>query len=448
MPRENLTDIRLKALRPADAGKRYVIMDAQVPNMGVRVTDKAPANGSKMKAGQVSFIYIARYGKAAQPARRALGEYDIMSLDGARTKAREWAALIARGIDPKEQEEEARQKAEAEKREKDKGAAGRRARQFERVLVRFIRARKRDGIRKWREDRNDFKRECLPVWRGKDVGAIRNPDIMAVLEKINDRGATRQALNMAQKIGTVFNWCVDDELIDASPYRAKKVRTAIGEKSSRKRVLTDTEIRTLWKVTDGTAKGVGAVEASVYRLLLLTGQRLNDIARASWSEIDLDKKVLTIPAARFKSDRDHAVPLTDDAVEIIKGLPRFGKKNDSWLCSLDGAKPVTIGHKVKLRVIAAMLAVLREDDPEATLPAWVNHDIRRTVRTRLSELDVMDEVAEAVIGHVPTALVRTYNQSERLKVKRDALTRWEGALAALTGRGKASNVVAISAMAS
>ncbi|WP_156941242.1 hypothetical protein [Mesorhizobium sp. LSHC422A00] len=90
-----------------------------------------------------------------------------------------------------------------------------------------------------------------------------------------------------------------------------------------------------------------------------------------------------------------------------------------------------------------MLAALRKDDQEAKLPAWVNHDIRRTVRTRLSELDVMDEVAEAVIGHVPTALVRTYNQSDRLKVKRDALTRWEGALLALTGRETASNVVAM-----
>ncbi|RWJ41563.1 tyrosine-type recombinase/integrase [Mesorhizobium sp.] len=439
MPRENLTDIRLKALKPADAGKRYVIMDAQVPNMGVRVTDKAPANGSKMKAGQVSFVYIARFGKAAQPARRALGEYDIMSLDGARTKAREWAALIDKGIDPKEQEVEERRVAEAARLARENGAAERRKKQFERVLVRYITARRRDGIRKVEEDRNDFKRECLPAWRGKAVGDIQSADVMAVLAKINKRGATRQALNMAQKIGTFFNWCVDDELITASPFRAKKVRTTIGEKVSRKRVLTDAEIRALWKATDGTTKGLGAVECAVYRLLLLQGQRLNDIAQASWSEIDLDRKTLTVPAARFKSGRDHVVPLTDEAIEIIGKLPRFKKCN--WLCSLDGQHPVTIGHKVKLRIDAAMLAALREEDPNANLPAWVNHDIRRTVRTRLSELDVMDEVAEAVIGHVPTALVRTYNHSDRLKVKRDALTRWEGALLAIVGTQKASNVV-------
>ncbi|BCG80082.1 tyrosine-type recombinase/integrase [Mesorhizobium sp. 113-3-3] len=441
MPRENLTDNRLKALKPAASGQRYVIMDAQVPNMGVRVTDKAPLNGSKMKAGQVSFIYVARFGGAAQPARRALGEYDIMSLDAARTKAREWAALIDRGIDPKEKDAEEKRLAEAARRERENGASERRKKQFERVLARYIAARRRDGIRKVEEDRNDFKRECLPAWRGRAVGDIQSADVMAVLEKINKRGATRQALNMAQKIGTFFNWCVDDELISASPFRAKKVRTMIGEKTSRDRVLSDAEIAALW-----TATAAGDVYSAVYRLLLLTGQRLNDIAQASWSEIDLDRKTLTVPAARFKSGRDHVVPLTDDAIEIIGKLPRF-KKCD-WLCSLDGQGPVTIGHKVKMRIDAAMLAALREDNPEATVPAWVNHDIRRTVRTRLSELDVMDEVAEAVIGHVPTALVRTYNQSDRLKVKRDALTRWEGALASIVGEEKASNVVAMAGRAS
>ncbi|BCH01803.1 integrase [Mesorhizobium sp. 131-2-5] len=440
MPRENLTDNRLKALKPAKPGERYVIMDAQVPSMGVRVTDKAPLNGSKLKAGQISFIYIARFGGAKQPARRALGEYDIMSLEAARTKAREWAALISRGIDPKEQEAEAKEKAEAEKRERVRGAADRRRKQFERVLVRYIAARRRDGIRKVEEDRNDFKRECLPVWRGKAVGDIQSADVMAVLEKINKRGATRQALNMAQKIGTFFNWCVDDDLIIASPFRAKKVRTTIGEKTSRDRVLSDAEIGALW-----TATAAGDVYSAVYRLLLLTGQRLNDIAQASWSEIDLDRKTLTVPAARFKSGRDHVVPLTDDAIEIIGKLPRF--KGCNWLCTLDGQGPVTIGHKVKTRIDAAMLAALRKDDPEATVPAWVNHDIRRTVRTRLSELDVMDEVAEAVIGHVPTALVRTYNQSDRLKVKRDALMRWEGALKGIVGAEQASNVIPMSGRA-
>lgn len=432
MPRENLTDARLKALKPAKVGKRYEIMDAQVPNMGVRVTDKAPANGSKLKAGQVSFVYVARFGGAAQPTRRALGEYDVMSLNQARTKARQWAALIDRGIDPKVQKAAAVREA-AEKLD----------RSFETILARFIKARRRDGVRKVEEDEKDFNRECLPKWKGKDVRALTMTDIMQVVESIADRGKQRQALNVAQKIGTFFNWCVDDDVIEVSPYRPKKVRTAIGEKDSRDRILTDAELRAFWKATDGSVEGIGPVVSAAYRLLLLNGQRLNDIAEASWPELDTKKQALLIPADRFKSDRDHVVPVTEDAMAIIEKLPRF-KKCD-WMFSLDGEAPVTIGHKVKQRLDAAMLAVLKKDDPEATLPHWVNHDLRRTVRTRLSRLKVLQDIAELVIGHIPAKLVRIYDPDpfSYIDEKRDALTRWEGALAGIVGQEKASNVVSM-----
>ncbi|RWN26418.1 MAG: site-specific integrase [Mesorhizobium sp.] len=425
MPKVSLTDFKVKNLKPADAGKRYDVMDADVRGFGIRVNDKR----------ERTFIYYSRFPGKAAPERRSIGEYPAISLEDARKKAGAWRDLIKNGIDPKVRDEEARQAERA-------AATQKLDRAFETVLDRFIKARRRDGIRKVSEDEKDFNRECLPKWKGRDVASLTMADIMEVIEGISSRGAQRQALNMAQKIGTFFSWCVDDEVIDVSPFRAKKIRTAIGEKVSRNRVFTDKEIQAFWMATEK----LDVVPRSVYRLLLLTGQRLNDIAQASWSEVDLEKKVLTIQAARFKSERDHAVPLTDDAVEIIKALPRW--KKCPWLFSLDGEHVATIGHKLKLRVDMAMVAVLKEDDEEATLPAWVNHDLRRTVRTRLSELDVMDEVAEAVIGHVPTALVRTYNQSDRMKVKREALTRWEGALAGITGRQKASNVVAIPARAS
>jgi integrase len=434
MAKVSLTDFKVKNLKKAPAGKRYDVMDAEARGLGVRVNDK----------GERTFIFYSRFPGKSAPERRVIGEYvepdengqhPAMSLADARKKAGEWRGLIKSGIDPKVKEEEART---AEKT----AAVQKLDRAFDTVLDRYIKARRRDGIRKVDEDEKDFNRECLPKWKGRDVAALTMTDIMEVIDGIAARGAQRQALNMAQKVGTFFNWCVDDEVIEVSPYRAKKIRTAIGEKSSRDRVLTDAEITVFWKATEK----LDVVPRSVYRLLLLTGQRLNDIAQASWSEVDLEKKVLTIPAARFKSERDHAVPLTDDALEIIKALPRW--KKCPWLFSLDGASAVTIGNKVKTRLDMAMVAALKGDDDEATLPAWVNHDLRRTVRTRLSELDVMDEVAEAVIGHVPTALVRTYNQSDRMKVKRDALTRWQGALNAIVGQKQADNVIPMTGRAS
>lgn len=434
MARQTLSDRTLKALKPAPAGGRYEIFDAIVPSMGVRVTDK----------GKRSFVLLARFPGSNNPTRRALGEYPVLELGDARTKAREWLALLEKGIDPKQQIEDERQAREREQ-------AGRHERSFEKVLERYIKARRRDGVRKVDEDERDFRRECLPttyepnkdrkgvkpVWEGRAVDDITMSDILAVVEAIRDRGAKRQALNMAQKIGTFFNWCADDEIIPVSPYRPKRVTIAVGERQSRDRVLTDDEIRAFWKATEA----LGAVYRDVYRILLLTGQRLNDIARASWSEIDFEKKTLTVPAARFKSDRDHVLPLTDDVSAILNNVKRW--KNCPWVFSLDGKTPATMGDKVKRRLDEKMLAALREaaGGDEAALPAWVNHDLRRTVRTRLSELDVLDEVAEAVIGHMPTKLNRTYNHSDRLRVKLEALTRWQGALRALIDGAPVDNVI-------
>ena len=200
-------------------------------------------------------------------------------------------------------------------RAREKAAAEKQDKSFATILARYIKARRRDGVRKVDEDEQDFNRECLPAWKDKAVGDITMADILKVVEAIRDRGKTRQALNMAQKIGTFFNWCADDDLIPASPYRPKRVRIALGERQSRDRVLTDNEIRAFWTAT----AELDATYRDVYRLLLLTGQRLNDIAQASWSEIDHNKKTLTVPAARFKSDRDHVVPLTDDVIAILDG---------------------------------------------------------------------------------------------------------------------------------
>lgn len=443
MARQTLSDRTLKALKPASAGKRYELFDAIVPSMGVRVTDKVADKQSGR--GKTTFFLLARFPGSSNPTRRALGEYPALELAAARDKAREWLAMLEKGIDPKQQIED-------EKQAREREQAGKKDRAFETVLGRYIKARRRDGVRKVDEDERDFYRECLPtlhepnkgkkvkpVWEGKAVDEITMGDILKVVEGIRDRGAQRQALNMAQKIGTFFNWCADDEIIPMSPYRPKRVTIAVGERQSRDRVLTDDEIRAFWKATES----LGAAYRDVYRILLLTGQRLNDIARASWPEISFEKKTLTVPAARFKSDRDHVLPLTDDVVTILEGVKRW--KNCPWVFSLDGKVPATIGHKVKSRLDEKMLAALREatGDDDVEIASWVNHDLRRTVRTRLSELDVLDEVAEAVIGHMPTKLNRTYNHSDRLRVKLEALTRWQGALRAIVEGKKADNVVSL-----
>ena len=164
-----------------------------------------------------------------------MGEFPALPLAAARDRARDWLALVERGIDPAVQAEE-------DRRQRDRAAVEKMDRSFETTLQRYITARRRDGVRKVEEDRRDFERECLPVWRGRDIASLTMADILKVVEGIAARGKTRQALNVGQKIGSFFSWCEDDELVERTPYRPKRIRNAIGTKQSRARVLNDHEI--------------------------------------------------------------------------------------------------------------------------------------------------------------------------------------------------------------
>src|SRR5262245_23383716 len=98
MARRTLNDRIIKALKPAKAGQRHETWDALVPGLGVRVTD----------TGAKSFVLATRYPGSTNPARRSLGAYGELTLEQARTKARQWLALVQRGIDPGEEQERKR----------------------------------------------------------------------------------------------------------------------------------------------------------------------------------------------------------------------------------------------------------------------------------------------------------------------------------------------------
>ena len=220
-------------------------------------------------------------------------------------------------------------------------AAAKRDRSFETILGRYIKARRRDGVRKVDEDERDFNRECLPVWEGRAVDDITMADILKVIETIRDRGETRQASTWRRKSAR-FSTGAPTTTYPGIAIPAEARRIALGERQSRDRVLTDDEIRAFWKATgeiDPTYRDVYRRPASDRA----ASERYRSARHGRKSTCD--KKTLTVPAARFKSDRDHVVPLTDDVIGILDSLPRW--KNCSWVFSLDGEHAVTISDKVK-----------------------------------------------------------------------------------------------------
>ena len=151
-----------------------------------------------------------------------------------------------------------------------------------------------------------------------------------------------------------------------------------------------------------------------------------------WAELDPDARTWTLPAARAKNKREHVVPLGNAALDIIKGLPRVEGRR--FLFSTTGRTHVSGFSKAKAKLDAAMRA-LRGDVAEL-VPAWVIHDIRRTVATNLQKLGVRLEVTEAVLNHVSgsrSGIVGVYQRHDYADEKRQALEAWAHRLETIIG---------------
>jgi integrase len=402
--KRSLTDRYLKSLKGSKDGKPYDIRDTEIRGLRVRV----------MPSGERTFVLLARYKHGGAPTRRALGGYPALGLAEAREKAREWRLLISRGIDPAQ--EEARKRAAELRKQKTTFLA---------VAEDFIQE-KLPSERKRREVERDIRREFIPVWGARPITDITALDVRALIKRVRDEGKTYQAHNLLGHVRRLYNWAIGQHVygIESSPCDRLKPREIIGEKKERTRILNDAELRAAWRAADR----IGYPYGPVFKLLMLTGQRKSEVAEAHWSEFNLAKQIWTIPVERMKTGAAHVVPLSDDAMAILKPLPRFDGGN--YLFSVQfGKRPVAAFSAAKSQFDAEMLKALREDEPKAKLPDFVIHDIRRTVRTGLSAIpNISDLVRELVIGHTKPGLHKVYDQYAYLDEKRFGLDAWSARL--------------------
>jgi integrase len=424
MANVTLSDRTLKALKPAPAGKRYERRDSIVPGLLVRVTE----------TGKRTFMLQTRFPGSDQPTRRALGEYGVISLETARKKAREWIELVRKGVDPAG--------AEAER----KGAElVRQTNTFAAVAEDYFRLQvigpdpAKPRQRKAAEVIRDFRSTFIERWGGRPITSITRAEVLTLIESVRDRPAPAQARNLLGYLKTFFSWAIERGTygLESSPCADLKGARIVGEQQSNDRTLSNAELFAFWHATGQMPYPYGPI----YRLLLLSGLRLNEVADAVWSEFDL-KGIWTIPASRMKGKngkaRPHSVPLTADILDILSGLPRFNG-GEYLFSTTNGKSPVWVSVKIKRRLDAAMLDILRgiakergEKPEKVVLPLWVNHDLRRTLRSRLSKLRVSADVAEAVLAHVKPGIRGVYDRYEYFDEKRQALELWAEQLRAMT----------------
>lgn len=452
--RATLTDEKIAKLNPASAGQRYHVYDADeaVPGFGVRVTDRGP----------VSFILYTRFSPGSPPARTTLGKVGPMKVGQARSKAEQWLSMLEAGLDPRAEEREAREaarkaKAGAKKERRDVTFAG--------AAQAYMEHKRRAGHRRADVAEREINRHLVTRWGKKLVSEVRRSDVVGMVEDLTEQGKARTAHDMFAHARAIFSWAIDKGWygLEHSPCDRMKPSRLIGAKKIRMRVLTDEELLAYWRVS----RRLGYPLGSFYRVLLLTGQRVSEVAGMRWRElhpeiakllrnselVDWAKipaaiKVWTIPPERFKSNSSHIVPLSDAVCRELASLPLF-RGGDYVFTSTFGKKPINGFANAKARLDNGMVLTLRaiarqnrEDTSTVDLAPWVQHDVRRTVRTRLSGLRVPADVAEMVVGHSKQGLKRVYDQHEFVEEMREALEAWAQQVESIV-EPKASNVVAL-----
>jgi integrase len=443
-----ITDRLIRSLAPAAAGQRYVIWDAVVPGFGLRISDRSdPMTG---KAAGISYIVMRRLPGESTPVRHTIGRYhpDALPLAKARDEARVALRMITGGQNPLE--EKRRQRREQVERQANTVGA---------MAADFIADMQRRGLRNAREFEAIIRREYLGQvyrtgewtnsketgWRDRPLADIKPQDGARLIRAIMTRAGESEPGQRRRKSGgewaahhalaigkTMFEWAIGQLAygIETSPFARLRPKTLIGEKRSRQRILDDAELQAVWEA----AKRTGGPYGDMVRLLILTGQRLAQVAEMQRREVDLDKAIWISRAEIMKKTRageqPHVTPLASAAATLLRDhLAEPGRRNSYLFSTTAGERPFSGFSKAKARLdqdiepIRQKWAAEAGDAPEP-MPHWTLHDLRRTVRSGLPALGVSDVVAEAVLAHARPGIAGVYDLYGYLPEKRDALERW------------------------
>ena len=388
-----------------------------------------------------SKTWLYRYDIDGKRRKMNLGCYPEISLESARGKFNEARAKVKNGIDPMAEAEEAKQERINAPTVAD-------------LVTEYIERHAKVKKRSWAKDQAILNRDVIPAWGKRKAKDIVKRDVIHVLNSIVDRGSPIMANNCFAIIRKMFNYAVEQAILELSPCIGVKMPS---EKKSCERVLTESEIKTFWQNLESCAITKDLQRA--LKLILLTGQRPNEVAGMHANEID--GSWWTIPVARQKvfktkeSERlPHRVYLTETALEMIgdttgKGFIFPTPCNGIERPIGDTALAVAVGRNLAFPLTDTKGEPLyTKDGKQATINKigvdhFTPHDLRRTAATFMSQLGEMDEVIDAVLCHRKQGIIKVYNKNRYDREKQQALESWERKLQAIITGKSADNVVSI-----
>jgi integrase len=376
-----LTSKAVENIKPTAA--RQEIPDALLPGLYLIVQPSGARS------------WAVRYRYNGQSRKHTLGPYPVIDLATARALGTKALRAVAEDRDPALERQEQRANSVAA------------------VVAEFL---AKHGQRNYRprtfqEAQRLLQQNLVARWGNQPLASITRKQLRDMLDQLVANDTPMLANRVHSIIRKLFGWAVEHEIIAVSPFVGLK---APAEEKSRDRILTDQELHAVWH-----AAGQLGVYGSLVRLLILTGQRRGEIAGLTWSEIDLGKRLISLPRDRVKNDRAHEVPLSPQAVALIETLPR---NSERYALSLRGGLMNGFG-KPKAQL-----------DKLCGFADWTLHDLRRTAASGMARLGVSLPVIEKVLNHVSgsfSGIVAVYQRHDFAQEKRVALEKWAAHVARL-----------------
>lgn len=268
--------------------------------------------------------------------------------------------------------------------------------------------------------RGQFERYIFPDAGALPADAITAPHWLALLDAAHKAAPTVAAkillyLRAAFKYGRATRLVSSRELDDITP-------ALLGMKPvARDRVLTTDELRDVLRFT--LDRNAPEYDRDIVRLMLMFGCRTQEARLSTPDEWDLAAGLWVVPAEHSKNGIEIMRPITDAARPFVVELLRKAALSGSGLLMGKTAVQSRVAHR-----IGELSKTLGHNH-------WTAHDLRRTMRTRLADLDVMPFVAESLLGHVVPGIEGVYNRSTMLKQKSEALEKWHKEVARIERAG-------------
>jgi integrase len=388
MPRIRLTKSAIDSLPTSKSDVVY--WDAGYPGFGLKVTPK----------GRKVFIVLYRTGGAGSKLRKyTIGPYGRVTLHQARVAAQKVFAAKLDGRDPAAEKREAKRRVVADR--------------VEDLLETFI-AQRLSHNRSGGEISRLLRREVGRPWSGRSIHEITKRDVVEVVTAIEQRGAPVAANKTLKSIKTFLRWCVGRAVLDQSPAEGVPLPA---KEVARDRVLDDEELAHVILA----ARKIGGPYGGIVELLALTGQRREEVAHLQREELDLARRVWTLPKTRTKNAKVHVVHLTEQSLAVLKRAEQTGL----YVFSLLGTKPFPGFSRAKRRL-----------DQLSGVTEWRLHDLRRTCVSGMARLGIAPHVADKILNHQSgtiSGVAAVYQRHEFLSERREALERWGTHVASIVG---------------